>query len=136
MKNQRPRRSRPRPLSPEKKEFLKKEIEELLAAGVRVPSKSPYASAPVLVRKKDGIWRVTIDYRLINDNSEDFPYPLPQIDEIFDQFYGASWFSTLDFARGYWQIEMDPESCQYTAFITSFGQYEFKVMPFGLKQAL
>jgi len=101
MKNQRPIRSRPRPLSPEKKEYLKKEIEELLSAGVIVPSKSPYISAPVLVRKKDGSWRLAIDYRWVNDNSEDFPYPLPRIDKIFDQFYGVAWFSTLDLARGY-----------------------------------
>ena len=135
MKHQRPIRARARPLAPAKKEYLKKEIDELLKAGVIVPSKSPYASAPVLVKKKDGFWWLAINYRDINKDSEDFPYSLFRIDEIFDQFYGATCYSTLDLARGYWQIEMDPESAQYTAFITSFGQFEFQVMPFGLKQA-
>src|ERR1043165_9924405 len=118
-----------------KKEYLKKEIDELLKVGVIVLSKSPYASAPVLVKKKDGFWRLAIDYRAINKNSKDFPYPLPRINEIFDQFYGATCFSVLDLARGYWQIEIDPESIQYITFITSFGQFKFQVMPFGLKQA-
>jgi len=55
--------------------------------------------------------------------------------EIFDCFAGAQWFTTLDLTQGYWQIVMDPDSIKYTSFITPFGQYEFKVMPFGLKQA-
>ena len=67
--------------------------------------------------------------------SEDFLYPLPKISEIFDQFNGAKWFTTLDLVRGYWQIAMDENSIKLTTFITPFGQFEFVVMPFGLKQA-
>src|ERR1044072_5663827 len=135
MKNDQPFRTRVRPLSPEKRKALQKEIDELLDAGVIRPSKSVYASAPVLVKKKDGTWRLAIDYRKANDNSEDFPYPLPLIKEIFGQFYGATYYSSLDLAWGYWQITMDPGSIQYTAFITPFAQFELLVMPFGLKQA-
>src|ERR1044071_4125428 len=135
MKNSQPYRTRVRPLNPEKRKALQKEIEELLEAGVIRPSKSVYASAPVLMKKKDGTWRLAIDYRKANENSEDFPYPLPLIKEIFGQFYGTTYYSSLDLTREYWQIAMDPGSVQYTAFITPFGQFEFLVMPFGLKQA-
>ena len=79
IKNNQPFRTRVRPLNPEKRKALQKEIDELLEAGVIRPSKSVYASAPVLVRKKDGTWRLAIDYRTANKNSEDFPYPLPLI---------------------------------------------------------
>src|SRR5688572_1391148 len=131
MKMEKPFRTRVRPLNPEKLKYLKKEVEELLQAGVIRLSKSVYASAPVLVRKKDGTWRVAIDYRDANRNSEDFLYPLPRISDLLDNFKGAAWFTSLDLARGYWQIEMSPESIPYTVFVTPFGQYEFNVMPFG-----
>src|SRR6266511_1563413 len=135
MKHDRPIRTKLRPLERTKREWLRKEIEELLEAGVIRPSRSPYAAAPVIVAKKDGSWRLAIDYRRINMTSEDFLYPLPKITEIFDQFHSAKWFTTLDLARGYWQIAMDPDSIKYTSFITPFEQFEFIVMPFGLKQA-
>ena len=118
MKHDRPIRVKLRPLHQQKREWLRKEIDELLEAGVIRPSRSPYAAAPVIVAKKDGSWRLAIDYRRINMASEDFLYPLPKITEIFDQFHGAKWFTILDLARGYWQIAMDPGSIKYTSFIT------------------
>lgn len=124
-----------RPMSYQKREWLKKEIAELIASQVIRPSRSLYAAAPVIVDKKDGTYRLAIDFRKINEHADDFLYPLPKIAEIFDCFAGARWFTTLDLARGFWQIAMDPESIPYTAFMTPFGQYEFLVMPFGLKQA-
>jgi len=96
MKHDRPIRVKLRPLHQQKREWLRKEIDELLEAGVIRPSRSPYAAAPVIVAKKDGTWRLAIDYRRINMASEDFLYPLPKITEIFDQFHGAKWFTTLD----------------------------------------
>src|ERR1043165_5253706 len=135
MKNETPIRTRVRPFNPEKRTALQKEVDDLVSAGVIRPSKSIYASAPVLVKKKDGTWRLAIDYRRINQESEDFPYPLPLIRELFNAFYGAQCYSSIDLARGYWQIGMDPESVQYTAFVTQWRQFEFLVMPFELKQA-
>src|ERR1044072_8834597 len=135
MKNDRPIRSGIRPLGFYKREWLRKEVDKLLKAGVIRPSRSPYAAAPVIVKKKDGSWRFAVDYREGNKNSDDFLYPLPKIAELFDCFAGAKWFTTLDLARGYWQIAMHSDSIKYTSFITPFGQYEFLVMPFGLKQA-
>ena len=82
----------------------------MLAARVVRPSKSVYASAPVLVKKKDRTWRLAIDYRRVNQNLEDFPYPLPLIRELFNTFHGAECYSSIDLARRYWQIGMDPES--------------------------
>ena len=133
MKNDIPIRSGVRPFSFYKREWLRKEIEELLKAEVIRPSRSPYAAAPVIVQKKDRLWRFAIDYRKGNENSDDFLYPLPKIAELFNCFVGAKWFTTLDLARGYWQIAMHPDSIKYTSFIIPFGQYEFLVMPFGLK---
>src|ERR1044072_3318065 len=135
MKNDKPIRSKVRPLGFHKREWLRKEIDELLKAGVIRLSRSPYAAAPVIVQKKDGSQRFAVDYREGNQNSDDFLYPLPRIAELFDCFAGAKWFTTLDLARGYWQIAMHPDSIKYTSFITPFGQYEFLVMLFGLKQA-
>jgi len=84
MKHDIPIRVKLRPLEQSKREWLRNEIEELLQAGVIRPSRSPYAAAPVIVEKKDGTWRLAIDYRRINMASEDFLYPLPKISEIFD----------------------------------------------------
>src|ERR1044071_9049018 len=134
LKHDRPIRDGTRALGFHKREWLRKEIDELLKAGIIRPPKSPHAAAPVIVQKKDGTYRLAIDYRRVNEATEDFLYPLPKIAEIFDCFAGAKWFTTLDLARGYWQIAIDPKSLPYTSFITPFGQYEFLVMPFGLKQ--
>jgi hypothetical protein len=135
MKHNRPIRSGTRPLGYHKREWMKNEIEQLLKVKVIRPSRSPYCSAPQIVGKKDETWRFAIDYRKINEAAEDFLYPLPKMAEIFDCFAGAKWFTTINLARGYWQIAMHPDSIPITSFITPFGQYEFTVMPFGLKQA-
>src|ERR1044072_2929072 len=134
-KHNRPIRDGVRNLGFHKREWLRNEIDELLKAGIIRPSRSPHAAAPVIVQKKDGTYHLVIDYRRVNEATEDFLYFLPNIPKIFDCFAGVKWFTTLDLARGYWQIAMDPDSLPYTSFITPFGQYEFLVMPFGLKQA-
>src|SRR5688572_21241332 len=84
--------------------------------------------------KKNRHLRCAFNYRGVNENSKDFLYPLSTIVEIFDYFVNAEWFTILNFARNYWQIAMHPDSMRYTTFIIPFGQYEFKVMSFRLKQ--
>ena len=98
-------------------------------------STSPWASPIVLVKKKDGSTRFCIDYRRVNEVTIKDAYPLPRIEDTFDALHGAVWFSTLDLASGYWQVELDDEAKEKSAFAVSGGLYQWKVMPFGLCNA-
>jgi hypothetical protein len=122
-------------MSPAEHEFIQQELHLMLENGLISPSKSPWSSPVVLVKKKNGKLRLCIDYRKLNKITKRDVYPLPRIDEILDTLKGAKWFSTLDLASGYWQVEMKPEDREKTAFITKYGLFEFNVMPFGLTNA-
>ena len=86
-------------------------------------------------KKKDGTLRYCIDYRKLNAVTRKDNYPLPRIDESLDTLKNARYFTTLDLASGYWQIELTEEAKQKSAFCTTTGLYQFKVMPFGLMNA-
>ena len=88
-----------------------------------------------MVRKKDGSHRFCFDYRQLNAVTRSDAFPLPRIDDLLDQLGGAKYFSTVDLASGFWQIQMEPESREKTAFTTPQGLYKFLVMPFGLTNA-
>ena len=118
-----------------RRDQVKMEVDEMLAAGVVRPSKSAWASPIVLVEKKDGGIRFCVDYRKLNQASLFDAYPMPRIEEVFESIGNSIFISTLDLAKGYWQIPMAPESRDKTAFITPFGLFEFTVMPFGLHSA-
>ena len=96
------------------------------------PSSSPWASPIVLVPKKDGSVRFCIDYRKGNAVTRRDAYPLPRIDDTLDTLAGAKWFSTLDLVSGYWQVELEEQDKEKTAFCTQDGLFEFNVLPFGL----
>lgn len=117
------------------KESLEEEVRQLLTLGVIRPSKSPWAAPVVCVQKKDKTLRMCIDYRRLNSVTKDDLYPLPRIEELLETVSGASYISTIDLAKGYYQIPVAPEDQEKTAFVTPTGKYEFMRMPFGLKGA-
>ena len=107
----------------------------MLSKGFIESSDSPWASPIVLVTKKDGSTRFCIDYRRLNDVTRKDSFPLPRIDETIESLAGAEWFSTLDLASGYWQVNVAQEDRAKTAFATRKGLFQWKVMPFGLANA-
>ena len=114
------------------REVAEKEIEKMLEQGIIQPSKSPWASPIVLVRKRDATWRFCVDYRKINSISRKDAYPLPRTDEALDSLAGAKYFCTADMASSFWQVSISEEDRPKTAFITHKGLFEFRHMPFGL----
>ncbi|CAF1432643.1 unnamed protein product [Rotaria sordida] len=121
--------------APIRKQIIEQNIKEMLDQGIISPSTSPWASPVILVPKKDGNLRFCIDYRKLNAVTIRDAYPLPRIDDTLDSLRQAKFVSTLDLRSGYWQVEMDQDSRNKTAFVTHKGLFEFNVMPFGLTNA-
>ncbi|KAL8120168.1 hypothetical protein AgCh_017344 [Apium graveolens] len=111
---------------------LETQLQDLLDKGVIRPSVSPWGIPVLFVKKKDGSMRLCIDYRELNKLTIKNKYPLPRIDDLFDQLRGAVWFSKIDLRFGYHQMKIKPEDILKTAFGTRYGHYEFLVMAFGL----
>ena len=134
--NQTPFKERYRRIPPHMYDDVRAHIQEMLDIGAIRKSHSPWASAVVLVRKKDGGLRFCIDLRKLNERTIKDAYSLPRIDETLDSLQGSQWFSSLDLKSGYWQVEMDEESKPLTAFtVGPLGFYECERMPFGLTNA-
>jgi len=115
-----------------RREWVKKEIEAMFQDGVIESSISDWASPIVLIEKKDGGIRFCVDYRKLNSVTQGDAYPMPRVDELLDQLGNSQYLTTLDLARGYWQVPVKLEDRHKTAFTTPYGLYQFKVMPFGL----
>ena len=111
-------------------------VNQMLSRNIIEPAQGPWSSLVVLVRKRDGSTRFCVDFRKVNQVTKKDAQPLPRIDDTLDALGAAKWFSTLDLASGYWQVEVEPADREKTAFATPQGLYQFRVMPFGLCNAL
>ena len=114
---------------------MKKQFDDLLSKKLIRCSVSPWRAPVLFTKKKDGSWRMCMDYRGMNAVTIKNKYPLPRIDELFDRLRGARVFSKIDLQSGYNQIPVREEDIEKTAFATMYGHYEFRVMSFGLTNA-
>nr|GEW01077.1 putative reverse transcriptase domain-containing protein [Tanacetum cinerariifolium] len=114
---------------------LSNQLKELQEKGFIRPSSSPWGSPVLFVKKKDGLFRMCIDYQELNKLTVKNRYPLPRIDDMFDQLQGSRYFSKIDIRSGYHQLRVREEDIPKTAFRTSYGHFEFTVMPFDLTNA-
>ena len=130
-----PFKERSRPISSRDLTDAREHIRALLDAGIIRESSSPYASPIVLVRKKNGSLRLTVDYRKLNQKTIKDAYALPRIDDAFSCLSGAKWFSVMDLKSGYYQVEMEPCDREKTAFVCPLGFYEYTRMPQGVTNA-
>ncbi|GJS67554.1 putative reverse transcriptase domain-containing protein [Tanacetum coccineum] len=122
-------------LAPSEMKELSEQLQELSDKGFIRPSSSPWGAPVLFVKKKDGSFRMCIDYRELNKLTVKNRYPLPRIDDLFDQLQGSSVYSKIDLRSGYHQLRVREEDIPKTAFRTRYGHYEFQVMPFGLTNA-
>ncbi|WCJ39071.1 Transposon Tf2-6 polyprotein [Euphorbia peplus] len=122
-------------MAPAELKELKVQLQELLDKGLIRPSVSPWGAPVLFVKKKDGSMRLCIDYRQLNKVTIRNRYPLPRIDDLFDQLQGAKVFSKIDLRSGYYQLKIKEMDVSKSAFRTRYGHFEFLVMPFGLTNA-
>ncbi|KAG1580706.1 hypothetical protein G6F48_010280 [Rhizopus delemar] len=123
---------RPYRISPLEAEHLQKELDKYCKLGVIEPSNSPWAAPVILVKKKNGEYRMVIDYRKLNAVTKKDAYPLPRIDDLLDTLGKAKVFSALDMRAGFHQVPMEEDSKELTAFTTKYGTYHYNTLPMGL----
>ncbi|GJS52944.1 putative reverse transcriptase domain-containing protein [Tanacetum coccineum] len=122
-------------LAPSEMKELAEQLQELSDKGFIRTSSSPWGASVLFVKKKDGSFRMCIDYRELNKLTVKNHYPLPRIDDLFDQLQGSSVYSKIYLRSSYHQLRVREEDIPKTAFRTRYGHYEFQVMHFGLTNA-
>ncbi|KAI3754539.1 hypothetical protein L1987_54324 [Smallanthus sonchifolius] len=122
-------------LAPSELQELSTQLQDLLDKGFIRPSSSPWGAPVLFVKKKDGTFRMCIDYRELNKVTIKNRYPLPRIDDLFDKLQGSSFYSKIDLRSGHHQLRVREEDISKTAFRTRYSHYEFMVMHFGLTNA-
>ena len=132
----RPVKCRPYRVPYAQQQTIDKMIDDMLTNKIITKSNSPWASPIVIVKKKDGSDRFCVDYRKLNQVTVKDNYPIPLIEETLDSLGGAHYFSTIDLASGYWQIALNDEAKEKTAFASHKGLFKFEVLPFGLSNAV
>ena len=132
---QRPVKSSGHRTGPAEDEAIRKEVNTMLEHGIVRSSRSPWAHPVVLTKKPDGSWRFCFDGRKLNELTKKDAYAVPRVDDLLSRFQGAEYFTTIDCAAGFWQVPLDADSIEKTAFVTKMGLFEFLKMPFGLTNA-
>ena len=127
--NARPSRVPYRSMNPSKRKDLKEKIQNLREKDLITPTHSEWAAPTVLVPKRDGSYRLVIDYRKLNSQTVKTSWPLPRISDILYNLEGSCFFSSLDLCSGFHQMEIEEEYQHLTSFITPFGLYQWKRMP-------
>ena len=122
-------------MSFEKRKAMKKLVEDLVSTGLVEPTHSDWAAPSILVPKKDGSFRLVVDYRGLNKQIDKTCWPLPRINDVIDSLEGNLYFSNIDLTSGYFQMALSEESQNITAFITPMGLYKWKRLPMGLASA-
>ena len=130
-----PIKQHPYRVSPMKKELLDKEVQYMLKNDIIEESQSNWSSPCILVPKHDGGFQFCTDFRKVNDKTKSDSFPIPRIADCIDQIGNAKFVSTFDMLKGYWQVPLTQRAREVSAFVTPSGLYQYKVMPFGMKNA-
>ena len=125
---------KPYPIAMKHYQWVKEEIEKLLAAKVICTSHSSWSAPIIVVPKGNGGKHLVIDYRVLNKVTRKFTWPMPKVEDIFSKLNRATYFITLDLRAGYHHIPLDKPSIPKTAFNSPFGKFEYVKVPFGLAQ--
>ena len=130
-----PIKQHPYRVGPMKKELLAKEVQYMLKNDIKEESQSNWSSPCILVPKHDGGFRFCTDFRKVNDKTKSDSFPILRIADCIDQIGNVKFVSTFDMLKGYWQVPLTQRACEISAFVTPSVLYQYKVMPFGMKNA-